>query len=541
MLRLHTALATGVILFAASSIAFAAPKADKAAIKAHLSFLADDMLEGRETGSRGYDIAAAYVASQFAQYGVLPKGEKGGYLQAVPMRSTRLVPGSAAIEMYSAAGVEPLSAAADFMTPGSATADKSTLDAPMVFVGYGIRSDRFKHDDYANVDVKGKIVVVLQGNPKAFPTEEGAHFGSSSEKRKLAAQQGAVGMVTLWTPVTEKMFAFDVAVKENVFPSMVWLDAAGKPSRDIPGMQDAIAVSMPTARKMFSRSGVKVDDIFALAAASKPIAPVDLKTSLRMSKSSTRYELKSNNVVGMIEGSDPKLKNEYVVLSAHLDHIGQVKEKTGDNIFNGAMDNASGIATMLETARLFSQSGVKPKRSILFIALTGEEKGLLGSDYFATNPTVPAGAIVANVNLDMPLLTFDFKNVIAFGAEHSSLKGNAARGLEKMGLSLMPDPWPSQGIFTRSDHYSFVRQGVPSVFLVPGFASFNKADNGEKAWGEFLAKHYHQPGDDLTLPFNFDAAARFAQLNYNIALEIANDKDRPTWNKGDFFGDTFKK
>ncbi len=541
MLRLHTALATGVIAFAASSIAFAAPKADKAAIKAHLSFLADDLLEGRETGSRGYDIAAGYVAAQFAQYGVAPQGDKGSYLQTVPLRSSRVVPGSALLELRSSAGVERLSEASDFVMAGSASEDKSTLDAPMVFVGYGIRSERFNHDDYANVDVKGKIVVVLQGKPQRFPTEEGAHFGSTFEKRKLAAQQGAVGIVTLWTPTMEKVHSFEKLIAENVFPGMDWIDAAGKSARTVPGMQEAISLSMPAGRKLFSRSGVKLDDIFALAAADKPIAPADLKMSMRSSKSSTRTDLKSNNVIGMIEGSDPRLKNEYVVLSAHLDHIGQVKEKTGDNIFNGAMDNASGIATMLETARLFRQSGVKPKRSILFIALTGEEKGLLGSDYFATTPTVPAHAIVANVNLDMPLLTFDFKNVIAFGAGHSSLKGNAARGLEKMGLSLMDDPWPAEGIFTRSDHYSFVRQGVPSIFLVPGFASFNKTENGEKMWGEFLGKHYHQPGDELTLPFNFDAAARFAQLNYNIALEIANAKERPTWNKGDFFGDTFKK
>ena len=541
MRQYKSALATGVMLFAATSVAFAAPKADKAAIKAHLSFLADDLLEGRESGSRGYDVAASYVAAQFAQYGVAPKGEKGSYLQSVPLRSSRLVPGSAVVELHSPAGVERLSDATDFVMGGSASEDKSSVDAPLVFVGYGIRSDRFKHDDYSKVDVKGKIVVVLQGKPGSFPTEEGAHFGSTSEKSKLAAQLGAVGIVTLWTPTQEKVTGFAKLIKNNLFAGMVWLDAAGQPARHLPTMKGAVSLSIPAARKLFSRTSVKLDDIYALAAAGKPIAPLELNMAMRMSKSSTRADLKSSNVVGMIEGSDPRLKNEYVVLSAHLDHIGQVMEKTGDNIYNGAMDNASGIATMLETARLFTQSGVKPKRSILFVALTAEEKGLLGSDYFATNPTVPAGSIVANVNLDMPLLTFDFKNVIAFGAEHSSLKGLASRALEKMGLSLMPDPWPAQGIFTRSDHYSFVRQGVPSIFVVTGFSSFNKQESGEKAWEQFQSKHYHQPSDDLTLPFNFDAAARFAQLNYNIALEIANAKDKPTWNQGDFFGDTFKK
>jgi Zn-dependent M28 family amino/carboxypeptidase len=268
---------------------------------------------------------------------------------------------------------------------------------------------------------------------------------------------------------------------------------------------------------------------------------MDLKLSLHMAKRSTRSDIRSSNVVGMIEGSDPKLKNEYVVLSAHLDHLGVNKEMTGDNIFNGAMDNASGVATMLETARMFSQGKARPKRSILFVALTGEEKGLLGADYFASNPTVPLASIVANVNLDMPLLTYDFKNVVAFGAEHSSLKGAAASALAKLGLGLIPDPWPEQGVFTRSDHYMFVKQGVPSIFLATGMGSFKKDEDPPKIWGEFFAKYYRQASDDTKLPFNYDAAARFAQLNYMIALEIADTRQKPTWNKGDFFGDTFKK
>ncbi len=530
-----------VILLAASALAGAAPQAGQAAFKAHLDFLADDLLEGRETGSRGYDIAANYVAAQFAQFGVAPKGDQGSYRQLVPLRATQLVPGSALAELRWAGGAEPLAEGSDFVMSGSAVEDRSNAEAPLVFAGYGIRSARFKHDDYAGLDVKGKIVVVLQGKPLQFPTEEGAHFGSSAEKILMAARHGAVGIVTLWTPTMEKAFSFAKLHKSNAAPAMVWLDAAGKPARALPGMQDQLYLSMEAGKKLFARSGVKLDDIYALAAAGKPVPAVDLKTSIRTSKISIRSELKSANVVGIIEGSDPVLKHEVLVLSAHLDHIGQQKEKSGDTIYNGAMDNASGVATLLETARLFSQSAVRPKRSVLFVALTGEEKGLLGSDYFASNPSVPAGAMVANVNLDMPLLTFDFKNVIAFGAEHSTLKSHTTRALAKMGMTLMPDPWPALGIFTRSDHYSFVRQGVPAIFLVTGFASFKPQENGEKMWEQFQGRHYHQPSDDLQLPFNFEAAARFAQLNYNIALEIANARERPSWNRGDFFGDTFKK
>lgn len=544
MIRSHLA-AAGLLLLAASAHA-AAPavtkvSADKKMIQAHLHFLADDALEGRETGSRGYDVAAHYVATRFLQYGVAAKGEQGGYLQRVPLRATRLVQESPVVELRAKGGNEVLAYLDDFTVSGSLLEDQSEVTAPLVFAGYGVQAQRFGHDDYAGLDVKGKVVVVLAGKPSRFPTEEGAHFGGGEHKRELATRHGAVGMIVLQTPLAEKTVPFAKFREYRHVPSMSWIDPAGKAARETPAMQNRISLSLPASRKLFKDSGVKLDDIFVLAEANKPLPRVDLGMSVRMFKKSTRNDVVSSNVIGMIEGSDPKLKGEYVVFSAHLDHLGQVKERTGDNIFNGAMDNATGVATLIETARLFSQSAHKPKRSILFVAVTGEEKGLLGADYFAQHPTVPAGSIVANVNLDMPLLTYDFKNVMAFGAEHSTLKGITTSALKKMGLDLIPDPWPEQGLFTRSDHYMFVRQGVPSIFLATGMGSFKAGEEPAKLWGEFLRTRYHQPSDDLSQPINFDAAARFAQLNYNIALEIANAADKPRWNKGDFFGDTFSK
>lgn len=521
--------------------ATATPKANKEAIRAHLSILADDLLEGRETGTRGFDIAARYVTAQFMQYGVRPKGDKDSFLQQVAMRSTALVAGSTVVEIESAAGVEPLSAASDFLILVNEVDDRSSAATPLVFVGYGIRAGRFNYDDYASVDVKGKIVVMLEGKPGSFPSEEGAHFGNLREKRKLAASLGAVGMVVLWTPSTEKRVPFKVASQHFAIPAIKWVDSAGKAAESLPGMQDTLALSVGAAKKLFSQVDARLEDIYAAAAANQALPYIDLKMALRFTRKTESKDIKSANVVGMIEGSDPKLKNEFVVFSAHLDHLGQIKEKSGDNIYNGAMDNASGVATLIETARLFSQLTVKPRRSILLIALTGEEKGLMGSGYFAENPTVPIDTIVANVNLDMPLLTFDFKNLVAFGAEHSSLKGNVTRAVKALGLELIPDPSPEDNFFVRSDHYNFVRQGVPSIFLATGTGSFKKDEDGTKMWKEFRATHYHKPSDDLNLPFNFTAAARFAQVNFNIAREIANAKDRPTWNKGDFFGDLFKK
>ena len=541
MLKHRLILAGGMLALAASCSAGAQAVADKNMIRAHLSFLADDLLEGRETGSRGYDIAARYVASQFLQYGVRPAGDKGSYLQHVPLRATRLVQDSPVVELRRAGGAETLAYLDDYAVSGSLLEDQSGVTAPLVFAGYGIHAARLGHNDYANLDVKGKIVVVLSGKPGSFPTEEGAHFASGDHKRSLAVQHGAVGMVTLQTPQAEKVAPFSKNKDYRHIPSMSWVQADGKPAREAATLQNRVSLSIPASRKLFSEVDVRLDDIYALAEANRPLPRLDLNMSMRMGKKSVLSEVASSNVAGMIEGSDPVLKKEYVVFTAHLDHLGQVKERSGDNIFNGAMDNSTGVATLIEAARLFTASGVKPKRSVLFVAVTGEEKGLLGADYFATNPTVPRGSIVANVNLDMPLLVYDFNNVMAFGAEHSTLKGTATRALKKMGMDLIADPWPEMGLFTRSDHYMFVRQGIPSIFLATGMGSKRKDENPGKLWNEFLTMRYHQPNDDLAQPINYDAAARFAQLNYMIAREIADAPARPAWNKDDFFGDTFSK
>ena len=384
-------------------------------------------------------------------------------------------------------------------------------------------------------------MVVLAGRPGSFPTEEGAHFGNSRQKRLAAARRGAVGMIVVPTPATEKVFPFTKNRDYQYVPDMAWIDQEGQAGRETGVFQNRVGVSMAAAARLFAHAGVTLEQIYAMVAAGQPLPRMDLKLSARLGKKSALSDLSSSNVIGMIEGSDPVLKNEYVVYSAHMDHLGTIKEKSGDNIYNGAMDNASGVATLLEAARMFAASSVKPKRSILFIALTGEEKGMLGSDYFASNPTVPKGAIVANVNLDMPLLTYDFKDVVAFGAQHSSLQDITARAVRKLGLNLLADPWPEQGIFTRSDQYMFVQQGIPAVAIKTGMGSYRKDEDPVRMWAGFRATHYHQPSDDMALPFNFDAAARFAELNYMIALEIANAAQRPAWNKDDFFGDTFHK
>jgi len=239
----------------------------------------------------------------------------------------------------------------------------------------------------------------------------------------------------------------------------------------------------------------------------------------------------SSNVAGIIPGSDPKLGSEVVILSAHLDHLGVRAPVNGDAIYNGAEDNAVGIASLIEEARRFKLSGKPPRRSVMFLAVTAEEKGLVGSSYFAAHPTVPIDHIVADVNLDMPILTYKFEDMTVFGAERSTLGPIVAKAVATLGVSLSPDPDPSESFFVRSDHYNFVRKGIPSVFLWPG-----EAGPGKAAFEDFLAHHYHQPSDEVSLPIDWSQGIRFVDANYAIAREIADGDARPRWNKGDFFG-----
>ncbi len=510
-------------------------------LQAHMAFLADDLLEGRETGTRGYDIAARYVAAQFMQMGLKPAGDPGSYLQTVPLRGGNVVPNAAVFEIRRPGGTQALVSLREFLMGPRLYADDVEVTAPLVFVGYGVTAPRFQHDDYDGIDVRGKMAVWVSGRPKQFPTEEGAHYASGLTKARLAARHGAVGWIQLQTPEAEKRSPFARSALSNGQQVMDWVTADGRGSRELPGMRGSALVSAAAASQLFSEVAVSAADVFTADQAGQPLPRLDLKLSAKLAQSTRRTDLTSANVVGLIEGSDPVLRNEYVVFTAHLDHLGVRPSITGDTVLNGALDNASGVATLLEMARLTAASTVKPRRSMLFVAVTGEEKGLTGSAYFATLPTVPAAAMVANVNLDMPNLLIDFNEVVAFGAERSSLKGAAMRAAAATKVTLVPDPWPEQGVFTRSDHYSFVQQGVPSIWIAVGTGSFDPTEDGRKSGERFLREHYHRASDDMKLPFNWGAAVRFTRLNFLLGLEIANAPQRPRWNEGDFFGELFGK
>jgi Zn-dependent M28 family amino/carboxypeptidase len=509
----------------------AAPEFSPARFKSHVAFLADDLLEGRDTGSRGHEIAAAYVASQFLGLGLTPGGTDGSWYQQVPFRSA-LLDGKPRFTLTGPAGQVVWENGSEMSVGASLTAEKDDVTAPVVFAGYGAEAPQYGADDYRGLDVRGKIVAVFSGLPKGLPSEIAAHLGDT--KAETAAKHGAVGMVTLYTAESARRRPWAAMANRGMRPILTWVGPTGRTGDD--GVRFAAAASDTAAAALFAGAPRSFADVRAEVDAGTAPKGFALRTSLRLERQSKWTSIRSPEVVGLLPGSDPVLKNEYVILMGHLDHLGMRRNgKPGEDVvYNGALDNAAGVATMLEAARAFATSPNRPRRSILFIANTGEEKGLLGAAYFANNPTVPVGRIAAAVDLDMPLLLYRFTDVIAFGADHSTV-GEAVRAAAgQMGVGLSPDPMPEENIFVRSDHYEFVKEGVPAIMLATGWAN----GGGEK-WKGFLGGAYHHPNDDMAQPIDWDSGARFARLNYLIARRLADSPQRPLWYKGDYFGDAF--
>lgn len=504
-------------------------------VRAHMTFLASDLLEGRETGTRGHEIAAEYAAAQFALLGLKPGGENGSWFQRVPLVAYRPADeGSLSVRTADGRTVA-LKHGEDYSAGRNPLKTETMVSAPVVFVGYGVVAPERGRDDYAGLDVKGKIVVALDGAPKGFQTEERAYYRSSRTKRLEAEKRGAVGFVSVSTPTAEKAHAFSEGAKGWRSWSMTWRDAAGAPFAPAPSVPSLGGLSVKGAGVLFAGAPTPLEQVYAAAETEAGDPPrFELKTRLQVTLHTEAKRSESRNVAALIEGSDKVLAGETVVLSAHLDHVGMRERGEGDRISNGALDNAAGVATTFEVARAFVESGARPKRSILILLVTGEEKGLVGAEYFARNPTRPLETLTADVNLDMPILTYDFVDVVAFGAERSGVGPIVRRAAERMGVSLSPDPIPEEGIFTRSDHFRFVEVGVPAVFLMTGFQN-----GGEAKFRDFLKNTYHKPNDDLTQAIDYGAGAKFAKLNYEIARELADAPQRPRWNAGDFFASKF--
>lgn len=507
------------------------------AIRAHVEFLASDLLEGRAAGSRGYDVAAAYVTAHFRTLGLRPGGDDGSYLQAFPLVEATPVVTAATVVLERDGVRTPFEYATDFLPGADVRSARTDVSAPMTFVGFGVSATELGYDDLAGVDLAGRIAVAFSGAPATFAPNERAYYSWSVHKLEQLARRGAVGLVTLYVPEDLRRVPWERRVAMSWVRRMRWLDANGVPVDDFNQIRAGISFDTPRAAPLFAGSGRALDE--AIAAAGRGEAQAfALAGKLTIGLRTTLGTTTSSNVLGVLEGSDPALKDQFLVVTAHLDHIGRGAAVGGDAIYNGSYDNASGTAILLEMARLLVARG-PGRRSILFAAVGAEEHGLLGSDYLVRNPPAYIGRIVANVNMDMPLALTPMADLVAFGAQHSTLGPIAERAAAAEGFRLTPDPWPEEVIFVRSDQFSFVRQGIPSLYLDSGVTARDPSVDVEPLVRRFLSEHYHQPSDEITLPIDYATLAGLAATNVRIVLEVANASDTPRWHDGDFFGTRF--
>ncbi|HEX7153722.1 MAG TPA: M28 family metallopeptidase [Thermoanaerobaculia bacterium] len=507
------------------------------AIRGHMSFLAHDLLEGRATGSRGYALAAEYVAAQYQIHGLEP-GAGGSYFQTVPFRRT--IPDTSSTITLTRAGAAPVTLrfGDHFTTYGDPLSTHKVVEGDVVFAGFGITAPERKYDDYAKLDVRGKIVAIYSGAPKNLPNAVRAHYASSVTKLENAAAHGAIGLITLSTPVDAARSPWERTVRQTKLGTMNWLRADDTPASVFPAVSAPVSFNGAAAELLFAGARTNLSEVITSIESGAP-KPFALPTRVRMELGARHESLQSPNVVGILRGSDLALRREYVVYSAHLDHVGITEPVNGDSINNGALDNASGIAAMLEIARAFAALPERPRRSIIFLATTGEEKGLRGADYFANNPTVPLDGLVANINIDQILMLTRTRDLVALGGETNDIGDTAERVAREMRIELSPDPFPDEVFFVRSDQYPFVKKGIPALYVTAGYKAVDPAIDAQKRMDEWMRARYHSPSDDMSQPLDFAEGALVAEFDFRLGLALANADARPRWRPGDFLGEKF--
>ena len=403
---------------------------DAERLREHMVVLAGDAMEGRETGSVGDLRAASYVAEQFRSLGLEPLGEHGGYLQPFELLESRLSSPLPSLSLSSRGTTISLDLKGGFVRWGGFGATEERVEARLVFVGYGVQAPDLDHDDYAGINVEGAIVVALRGAPPSFGSDERAYYSSSATKRLMASTQGAVGILMVRTPGDRERRPWDWVLEGLEFPAMTWLAPSGEPGEAVPDLPGSATLSDSGAEALFELAGRDLDQLFERHE-NGHIESFELGVDATLTRRSLQRRVASLNVVGRLVGSDPQLSEEHLVVTAHLDHLGARRNAEGlvTEIYNGAYDNAAGVGTLLEVARVLSEARERPRRSILFVALGAEEQGLQGSDFFAHYPPVPIESLVANLNIDMPYLGFPIADIEAFGVEHSQLAvgGQASR------------------------------------------------------------------------------------------------------------------
>src|SRR5437016_6662098 len=493
----------------------------------HVKFLADDSLEGRDTGSEGLLKAQAYAVEQLQKSGLEPAGSNGFY-QPVHFNQYQVDEAKSSLALVTGGQSKFLSFADDAYINTRATRASAMLAAPLVFVGYGLEIPEKNLDELAGLDLKGKIVVYLAGSPSDVPTALASHYQTAAERWKSLRAAGAIGTVTIMNPASMDIPWPRISVNRN-HPSM---DLADAEFNETPGQQLGVTFNPASAEQLFAGSGHTFAEIAALGKDRKPLPRFPLAVSLKANAVILTKSLESANIVAKLPGSDPALKNEYVVLSAHIDHVGIGAPINGDRIYNGAMDDGSGSALVLDMAVSLKAHPETLKRSVLFLLVSAEEKGLLGSKYFAAHPTVPIKSIVADVNVDMFLPIVPLKILTIQGIDESDLGARAAAIAQSMGVKPIADPEPLRNRFIRSDQYSFIKKGVPSVKVDVGFELGTPEPKIFKDW---LTNRYHAPSDDVNQPVDLETAAGYEEFTRRLLLETANTAARPRWKTDSFF------
>jgi hypothetical protein len=493
----------------------------------HIQYLASDDLQGRNTGSEGHRKAARYVAGEFERAGLKPAGTSG-YFQPVKFDVREIVENQSSVALVRSGKPEPLKLGDDAYISLRGDIESGDTDAPAVFVGYGLKVPEKNYDDLAGLDLKGKIVVYLAGGPASIPGPLKSHYQSASERWKSLKAAGVVGIATIQNPKSMDI-PWARATLSRLQASMSLADTG---LQETEGLRFSLTINPEHADKFFAGSGHTLAEILDAADHDKPLPHFPLGANIRAHVALKRSQVDSQNIAGFLPGNDPKLKNEYVVMTAHVDHVGVGLPINGDSIYNGAMDDASGIASILEIARILHDSHASLRRSVLFVAVTGEEKGLQGSKYFAAHPTVNSKSIVADVNLDMFLPLHALHYIEVQGVDESSL-GDEIRAVAKdAGVGVQADKEPQRNLFIRSDQYSFIRQGVPALAFKFGYVPGSPEEKLHKEW---LKNRYHAPSDDLNQPVDKEAAAQFNRIILNLIERVANADARPQWKPNSFF------
>jgi Zn-dependent M28 family amino/carboxypeptidase len=491
----------------------------------HIKVLAADDMEGRDTGSEGLKRAEVYVVSQLQAASVEPAGTKG-YYQPVAFDSRTLREQDSRVALVRDGVATPLTLGED-ANLGTRVDEVSAVAAPLVFAGYGLSIPENNYDDLAGLDLRGKVAVIITGSPETVPATVASHYQTVVERWKVFHKAGAVGIVNILNPASMDIPWPRIALN-RLHPAM---NLVGAEFQETAGEQLALSFNPAHAEKLFAGSGHSFAEIAELAKDRKPLPRFVLPVSIEAKTRFEQHRVESANIVAVVPGSDPALKNEYVVLSAHIDHLGIGEPIAGDRIYNGAMDNASGCAVLLDVAAALKKQRQHFKRSLLFVFVTGEEKGLLGSKYFSEHPTVAGKSLAADINIDMFLPLVPLKMLTVLGLAESDLGDMAREAAAANGVAVRPDPKPLRNIFIRSDQYSFIRHGVPALAM--GIAPTTPEQ--EALYRDWITHRYHAPSDDLQQPVDLAAAGKYEDVIRTLLTEVANAPQAPHWKPDSFF------